>query len=186
MWVTLLQKADHSFLATALVWVHQLGAVLSAQAGFPVQLMASYLLVWLLYLLVLWRASSARDRDRMDDQALVEAAAAHAASSRHLVQSMLPAAVSNAIRARLLAGLSPSVAFAFPSAVLLQSDIVGFTSLSGRVSAETMARSNCAPPLSLLGPLVGRTMARSDCALPLFLLFSSPPAGLSHCDPPST
>ena len=73
---------------------------------------------------LLWVVARRRDRDAVLDKKLEKAAADKALRSRVLVYATLPQVAMEAIRARLLQNLPPSVAYNVNTAVLMQSDIV--------------------------------------------------------------
>ena len=127
-WISLLQRADAGLLVASIIWVHHIALVVAADSRWPADAEPAHDIMFfaglLLWSAAIWEAQRERDREADDDHGLQLEAALRAQACQELVHELLPPPVEAAVRSRLQAGLSPSVAFYFPLAILIQSDIV--------------------------------------------------------------
>ena len=128
-WVALLQPANFGLAASLCMWIHQIVTVVASSvlglgdAYSPLNdaVYFGFLTVWSL---ALWLASRNRDADAVEERRCEARAAAGAERCLGLVHAMLPPAVIDDLRDRLVQQLPLTVAYSYDEAFMLQSDIV--------------------------------------------------------------
>ena len=137
--MALLQPASFGLAASLIMWAHHIAVVVAGNlAGLPDYAPlndAIFFGCMALWCLALWAATRHRDAEAVEERQCEARAAAGAAHCLSLVHAMLPPAVMEDLRDRLIQQLPLTVAYSYDQAFMLQSDIVVSSSpglLAGR------------------------------------------------------